>query len=57
MDQLEIPHHPVELTPWDRVQRARHPQRPHNLDYIFALCEDFPDLHGHPPFGSPRMIW
>ncbi|HEY1011194.1 MAG TPA: acetyl-CoA carboxylase carboxyltransferase subunit alpha [Herpetosiphonaceae bacterium] len=36
----------TELTPWDKVQIARHPQRPHTLDYVRALCEDFFELHG-----------
>lgn len=45
-----------ELTPWDRVQRARHPQRPHSLDYIFALCEDFVELHGDRRFGDDAAI-
>ena len=34
------------LTPWDKVQIARHSQRPHSLDYIRALCDDFFELHG-----------
>lgn len=45
-----------ELTPWDRVQRARHPQRPHTLDYVFALCEDFVELHGDRRFGDDAAI-
>lgn len=35
-----------KLTPWQRVQIARHPQRPYTLDYIYAMCEDFVELHG-----------
>lgn len=46
----------AELTPWDRVQLARHPQRPHALDYIFALCEDFVELHGDRRFGDDAAI-
>jgi acetyl-CoA carboxylase carboxyl transferase subunit alpha len=45
-----------ELTPWDRVQRARHPQRPHTLDYIAALCEDFVELHGDRRFGDDAAM-
>lgn len=46
-----------ELSPWDRVQLARHSQRPHTLDYIFALCEDFVELHGDRRFGDdPAMV-
>lgn len=48
---------PQSLTPWDRVQLARHPQRPHTLDYIAALCEDFVELHGDRRFGDdPAMV-
>jgi acetyl-CoA carboxylase carboxyl transferase subunit alpha len=45
-----------ELTPWDRVQLARHPQRPHALAYIFALCEDFVELHGDRRYGDDAAI-
>ncbi len=35
------------LTPWQRVQMSRHPNRPYTLDYINALCGDsFLELHG-----------
>ena len=34
------------LTPWQRTQLARHPQRPTTLDYINELCRDFLELHG-----------
>jgi acetyl-CoA carboxylase carboxyl transferase subunit alpha len=56
MEQIDTPHVTPELTPWDRVQRARHPQRPHSLDYIFALCEDFTELHGDRRFGDDAAI-
>lgn len=35
-----------ELTPWQKVQLARHPQRPYTLDYIQRLFTDFQELHG-----------
>ncbi|GLI55561.1 acetyl-coenzyme A carboxylase carboxyl transferase subunit alpha [Propionigenium maris DSM 9537] len=35
-----------ELSPWKRVQVARHPERPYTLDYIEELCDDFVELHG-----------
>jgi acetyl-CoA carboxylase carboxyl transferase subunit alpha len=35
-----------DLTPWQRVQIARHPKRPYSLDYIRALFEGFQELHG-----------
>ncbi len=34
------------LTPWQRVQLARHPKRPYTMDYVDALFEDFIELHG-----------
>lgn len=58
MDETNTPsdEQPQELTPWDRVQLARHPQRPHTLDYIAALCEDFTELHGDRRFGDDAAI-
>ncbi|MCC6414447.1 MAG: acetyl-CoA carboxylase carboxyl transferase subunit alpha, partial [Opitutaceae bacterium] len=38
------------LTPWQRVQIARHPKRPYALDYVNQLCEDFLELHGDRQF-------
>ena len=53
-----IPATPEEaaLSPWDRVQLARHSQRPHTLEYIFGLCEDFVELHGDRRFGDDPAI-
>ena len=48
--------HVHELTPWDIVQLARHPQRPHTLDYIRGLCEDFIELRGDRRFGDDRAL-
>jgi acetyl-CoA carboxylase carboxyl transferase subunit alpha len=48
---------PPQLAPWDKVQLARHPRRPHTLDYVRALCEDFVELHGDRRFGDdPAMV-
>jgi acetyl-CoA carboxylase carboxyl transferase subunit alpha len=44
------------LTPWDKVQLARHPHRPHTLDYIRILCEDFVELHGDRCFSDDAAI-
>src|SRR5262249_30123653 len=44
------------LTPWQRVQLARHPRRPYTLDYIGAICEEFTELHGDRQFGDDRAI-
>ena len=34
----------ANLTPWQKLQVSRHPQRPHCLDYVHALIEDFTPL-------------
>ncbi len=44
------------LTRWQRVQLARHPDRPYTLDYIEALADDFVELHGDRLFGDDRAL-
>lgn len=44
------------LSPWEKVQLARHPQRPRTLDYIRVLCESFTELHGDRHFGDDAAI-
>ncbi|PSQ69969.1 MAG: acetyl-CoA carboxylase carboxyl transferase subunit alpha, partial [Bacteroidetes bacterium QH_1_64_81] len=44
------------LTRWQRVQIARHPQRPYTLNHIEALTEDFTELHGDRRHGDDRSI-
>jgi acetyl-CoA carboxylase carboxyl transferase subunit alpha len=44
------------LTPWQRTQLARHPQRPTTLDYINELSREFLELHGDRNFGDDRAI-
>src|SRR6187200_2392416 len=34
------------LTPWQRVQLSRHPDRPYTLEYIDKMCTNFVELHG-----------
>lgn len=46
----------MTLSPWDKVQLARHPRRPHTLDYIRAICEDFVELHGDRRFGDDAAM-
>src|ERR1035441_5727580 len=47
----------AELHPaWRRVKLARHPQRPHSLDYIGRLFTDFQELHGDRSFGDDPAI-
>lgn len=44
------------LTRWQRVQLARHPERPYTLDYIEALTAGFFEQHGDRYFGDDRAI-
>jgi acetyl-CoA carboxylase carboxyl transferase subunit alpha len=41
---------------WQRVQLARHPKRPHSLDYIQRLITDFNELHGDRSYGDDAAI-
>ncbi len=45
-----------KLTPWQRVQLARHPRRPYTMDYIDTVCDEFTELHGDRLFGDDRAI-
>ena len=47
---------PEMLTPWEHVQLARHPQRPHTLDYVRGLCEEFVELRGDRRFGDDTAM-
>ncbi len=45
------------LTRWQRVQLARHPQRPFSLDYINKMAPDFVELHGDRHYGDdPALV-
>jgi acetyl-CoA carboxylase carboxyl transferase subunit alpha len=44
------------LTPWQRTQLARHPQRPGVLDYVGAFCRDFIELHGDRAFSDDQAV-
>ncbi len=44
------------LTPWQRVQIARHPARPYMLDYIRACCGEFLEVHGDRLFADDRAL-
>ncbi len=45
-----------KLTPWQKVLIARHTERPHTLDYIGAIMEDFIELHGDRRFSDDPAI-
>ncbi|HET9923765.1 MAG TPA: acetyl-CoA carboxylase carboxyltransferase subunit alpha [Methylomirabilota bacterium] len=44
------------LTAWQRTQIARHPKRPHTLDLVGLLLEDWVELHGDRVFGDDKAI-
>ena len=44
------------LTRWQRVQLARHPERPYTLDYIDMMAEDFIELHGDRYFADDKAM-
>jgi acetyl-CoA carboxylase carboxyl transferase subunit alpha len=44
------------LTPWQRVQIARHPARPYFLDYISSCVTEFVELHGDRLFGDDKAM-
>jgi acetyl-CoA carboxylase carboxyl transferase subunit alpha len=46
----------AELTPWQKTQVARHPQRPHCLDYVNALITEFTPFAGDRKFGEDAAI-
>lgn len=48
---------PPEISPaWQRVQLARHPKRPHALDYVQRLFTDFSEIHGDRAFADDAAI-
>src|SRR5260370_12200810 len=46
----------AELTPWQKTQVARHPERPHCLDYVATLIAAFVPLAGDRKFGDHDAI-
>ncbi len=44
------------LTPWERVQLARHPKRPYSLDYCRTVFTDFQELHGDRLFANDQAM-
>jgi acetyl-CoA carboxylase carboxyl transferase subunit alpha len=46
----------LNLTPWQRVQLARHPHRPYTLDYLRLVFTDFHELHGDRLFAEDRAM-
>jgi acetyl-CoA carboxylase carboxyl transferase subunit alpha len=46
----------TNLTPWQRVQLARHPRRPYMLDYLQRIATNFIELHGDRCYGDDHAI-
>jgi acetyl-CoA carboxylase carboxyl transferase subunit alpha len=46
----------AKLEPWQKTLVARHPERPHLVDYISGLIEDFVELRGDRKFGDDQAI-
>jgi acetyl-CoA carboxylase carboxyl transferase subunit alpha len=46
----------AELTPWQKVQLSRHPNRPYMLDYVDRIFTEFMELHGDRRFGDDAAI-
>ncbi|MEX2600466.1 MAG: acetyl-CoA carboxylase carboxyltransferase subunit alpha [Balneolaceae bacterium] len=46
----------TNLTRWQRVQLARHPERPYTMDYIYNITERFMELHGDRNFSDDKAI-
>jgi len=44
------------LTPWQIVQLARHPERPYTLDYIYSMTENFVELHGDRNYRDDKAV-
>ncbi len=46
----------ANLTSWQKIKIARHPQRPYALDYISYIFKDFQELHGDRRFGDDQAL-
>jgi acetyl-CoA carboxylase carboxyl transferase subunit alpha len=46
----------ANLSPWETVLVARHPNRPQTVDYLDLLCDEFVELHGDRAVGDDRAI-
>lgn len=64
-EEIQIHRHRLEgltrevysnLTPWNRVQVARHPERPLTTDYVAGICTDFVELGGDGYYGDDKAI-
>lgn len=54
--EIVPPPEPRRLTAWERLTLARHPDRPHTLDYVKLALSDFVELHGDRLFGDDHAL-
>ena len=47
---------PAKSAAWDRIERARHPQRPYPMDFIERIFTDFSEIHGDRAYGDDEAI-
>ncbi len=45
-----------KLSPWRRILLARHPKRPHTLDYVNRIFKNFQELHGDRSFAEDKAV-
>lgn len=45
-----------ELTPWDRIQICRHAARPHSIDYLENICDEYVEIFGDRTFADDHAI-
>ena len=57
-EKLEVTRKKIftNLTPWQRVQLARHPKRPYMLDYLQRIATDYIELHGDRRFNDDHAL-
>ena len=55
-NEIEQPTISGQRSAWEHVQLARHPQRPHSIDYIKRVFEGFQEIHGDRLFGDDPAI-
>ncbi len=46
----------VNSPAWDRIERARHPQRPYPMDFIERIFTDFSEIHGDRAYGDDEAV-
>jgi acetyl-CoA carboxylase carboxyl transferase subunit alpha len=47
---------PAQSAAWDKIERARHPQRPYPMDFIERIFTDFSEIHGDRAFGDDEAV-